>query len=488
MTSLFDLPFEDEPDPEPEPAPEPPRVPERPAGSAEILSVSQLTADLRNVIEAQFPRAAVEGELSNCRSWNGQLYFTLKDASAQLRVVMFRTAVRLLRFKPEDGQHVVARGRISVYEPKGEYQLICERLEPHGLGALQLAFDQLKRRLAAEGLFDESRKRPLPALPRKIGVITSLDAAALRDILTVLRARHPHAHVVIRPARVQGDGAAQDIARALAAIGRVPGLDVVVVGRGGGSIEDLWAFNEEVVARAIVRCPVPVISAVGHETDFTIADFAADVRAATPSAAAALVASRYEEVCGRLLRQRERLRSALGSRVLRLRGRVQRLESAPALAGWPGRLAMRGRHVAETTHALQRAVRGSLDRAARRLAGLHNRLEARDLRRRVGLARGRLMQADGRSRAAMIHVQHRRQAQLAALAGRLDSLSPLAVLGRGYALCWDADAQTLVRDAAALGPGDRVRVVVSRGAFEASVTRIEAVTGEAGTPNDRPER
>ena len=476
MTTLFDLPFEPEPDPEPGPEPAPAPPPARGA-PPDVLSVSALTADLRHVLESQFARVAVEGELSNCRIWNGLLYFTLKDASAQLRAVMFRTAVRLLRFKPEDGQHVVARGRVSVYEPKGECQLICERLEPHGLGALQLAFDQLKTRLAAEGLFDERRKRPLPALPRKVGVVTSLDAAALRDILTVLRARHPHAHVVIRPARVQGDGAARDLARALAAIARVPGLDVVIIGRGGGSIEDLWAFNEEVLARAIVGCPVPVIAAVGHETDFTIADFAADVRAATPSAAAALVAARYEDVCARLDRQRQRLGAALGSRVLRLRGRVQRLESAAALAGWPGRLAMRGRHVAETIHALQRAVRLPLDRAARRLAGLQTRLEARDLRRRVGASRGRLIETGGRLRAAMRRGQHHRLAHFGELAGRLDSLSPLAVLGRGYALCWDAASETLVRDAGALAAGDRVRVVVSRGAFEAAVTRTEPPDG-----------
>jgi exodeoxyribonuclease VII large subunit len=492
MTTLFDLPFEEEPEREPEPPPaetRPAAAAAERAGSREaILSVSELTADLRNVLESQFVRVAVEGELSNCRPWNGLLYFTLKDAGAQLRVVMFRTAVRLLRFKPEDGQHVVARGRISVYEPKGEYQLLCERLEPHGLGALQLAFDQLKRRLAAEGLFDEARKRPLPALPRKVGVITSLDAAALRDVLTVLRARHPHAHVIVRPARVQGEGAAHDLARALRAIARVPGLDVVIIGRGGGSIEDLWAFNEEVLARAIVACPVPVISAVGHETDFTIADFAADLRAPTPSAGAALVASRYEEVCGRLERQRNRLAAALGGRVLRMRTRVQRLASAPALAGWPGRLAMRARHVAETTHALQRAVRIPRERAARRLAALHQRLEARDLRRRVGAARVRLHESGARAAAAIRRRQHREVAHLGALAARLDTLSPLAVLGRGYALCWDAESRTLVRDAASLDAGDRVRVVLSRGAFEAAVTSTEPGTRnpEPGTWNPEP--
>src|SRR2546423_317201 len=208
---------------------------------------------------------------------------------------------------------LVARGRISVYEPKGEYQLVCEHLEPHGLGALQLAFDQLKKRLQDEGLFDAARKRPLPALPRRIGIVTSLDGAAIRDIVKVLRRRY--AHLVIRPARVQGEGAALDLARGIRAIGRVKGVDVLIVGRGGGSIEDLWAFNEEIVARAIAASPIPVISAVGHQTDVTIADFVADVRAPTPSAAAELVVARKDEFCGRIDRLEDRLRAAARGRV-----------------------------------------------------------------------------------------------------------------------------------------------------------------------------
>jgi exodeoxyribonuclease VII large subunit len=253
MTSLFDLPFE-EPEPEPEaeapllvPAAEPARTP--PSG---VLTVSQLTSDIRHLLESEFARVTVEGEISNCRPWTtGHVYFTLKDAGAQIRAVMFRSAARGLKFRLEDGQRVIARGRIGVYDVKGEYQIVCDRLEPTGAGALQVAFDQLKRRLEAEGLFATARKRPLPFLPRKIGIVTSLDGAAVRDIVTVLHARYSNAHVVIRPARVQGDGAAADVARGLAAIARVPGVDVVIVGRGGGSIEDLWAFNEEVVARAI---------------------------------------------------------------------------------------------------------------------------------------------------------------------------------------------------------------------------------------------
>src|SRR4029078_12817447 len=263
--------------------------------------------------------------------WNtGHLYFTLKDPGAQIKAVMFRSAVRTLKFKPEDGLHVLARGRVSVYDPKGEYQIVCEQIEPHGLGALQLAFDQLKRRLQAEGLCDAARKRPLPSLPRKIGIVTSLDGAAIRDIIKVLARRYPTAPLVIRPTRVQGEGAAADVARGLAAIVKVPGSDVVIVGRGGGSVEDLWAFNEEIVARAIVASPVPVISAVGHEADVTIADFAADVRAPTPSAAAEIVVARKEDFCSHIERLGERLTGAIRASIARLDSRVHQLNRRPA--------------------------------------------------------------------------------------------------------------------------------------------------------------
>ena len=241
---MFDLPLE-----EPSEGPEEERHTPPPPPVRRILTVAELTGRIRTLLEERFVEIWVEGELSNCRVWNtGHMYFTLKDATAQIKGVMFRSALLRLRFKPQDGLRVVARGRVSVYDPKGEYQIICEHLEPEGLGALQLAFDQLRERLTAEGLFDPRRKRALPALPRKIGIVTSLDGAAVRDIINVLRRRHANVHLVIRPTRVQGEGAALDIARGLAAIARVRGVEVVIVGRGGGSIEDLWAFNEEVVA------------------------------------------------------------------------------------------------------------------------------------------------------------------------------------------------------------------------------------------------
>src|SRR6185436_12335820 len=314
----------------------------------------------------------------------GHLYFTLKDSTSQLRGLMFRSALRYLRFKPTDGLRVVARGRISVYEPKGEYQIVCEHLEPEGLGALQLAYDQLKGRLAKEGLFDERRKRSLPALPRKIGVVTSLEGAAIRDIVKVLGRRYANAHIIIRPTRVQGEGAALDIARGVAAIGRVGGVDVVIVGRGGGSIEDLWAFNEEVVARAIAGCPVPTISAVGHETDVTIADFVADLRAPTPSAAAEMVVSRKDDFCTHIDRLEQRVNAALAARLHRAEARLRWLEARPSFGGFRARLAMRGRHAADLDHELQRAIRARLASRERSYQRLRLTFESFDLRRRMG--------------------------------------------------------------------------------------------------------
>ncbi|MGE0865987.1 MAG: exodeoxyribonuclease VII large subunit, partial [Vicinamibacterales bacterium] len=261
-----------------------------------VLTVSELSATIRDTLENKFQNVWVEGEISNARLWNtGHLYFTLKDSTSQIKAVIFRGSLRYLKFKPEDGLRVVARGKISVYDVKGEYQLICEHMEPQGFGPLQVAFEQLKKKLAAEGLFEPARKRPLPALPRRIGLVTSIDGAALRDMVRVLRRRYPNAHLVISPTRVQGEGAAGEVARAIKLVARVSHVDVIIVGRGGGSLEDLWAFNEEVVARAIVASPVPVIAGVGHETDVTIADFVADLRAATPSAAAELVVRRKDE-------------------------------------------------------------------------------------------------------------------------------------------------------------------------------------------------
>jgi exodeoxyribonuclease VII large subunit len=439
-----------------------------------ILTVTELTVRVRDLLETAFLEVWVEGELSNCRVWNtGHLYFTLKDSATQIRAVIFRSALRYLKFKPADGLRVVARGRLSVYEPKGEYQLVCEHLEPQGLGALQLAFDQLKQRLQREGLFDQARKRPLPSLPRKIGVVTSLDGAAIHDIVKVLRRRYVNAHVIIRPTRVQGEGAAGEVARGLRAIGRVPGVDVVIVGRGGGSIEDLWAFNEEVVARAIALSPIPVISAVGHESDITIADLVADLRAPTPSAAAELVVAAKDDFCSRIDRLEDRLRAATYSRIQGLSRRVHAIAGRPALSGYPGRVAMRGRHAAELAHAASRLVGSAIVARDRRLQQLERQLATFDVGRRLAAIRTRLVGADGRLRSAMSRRQHRVTAHLSNRVGRLESLSPLAVLARGYAVCWTGDRTRLVRTTSDVGVGDRVRVTLANGELGCEVRAIE---------------
>jgi exodeoxyribonuclease VII large subunit len=464
MSTLFDLPFEDDEPPPPAEAAAP-AVPER-----RILTVAELNTRIRTLLEERFFEVWVEGELSNCKVWNnGHMYFTLKDSNAQIRGVMFRGSLRFLRFKPHDGLRVVARGRITAYEPKGEYQILCEHLEPEGLGALQLAFDQLKERLAKEGLFDARRKRPLPTLPRKIGVVTSLDGAAVRDIIKVLRRRHATTSVLIRPAKVQGEGAAAEVADGIRAIGRVAGVDVVIVGRGGGSAEDLWAFNEEPIARAIAACPVPVVTAVGHETDFTIADFVADLRAPTPSAAAEMVIAPKDEFCARIDRLRDRLHTRMRVDLQRRRVLLHTLERRRGLAGWPTRVALRSRHIAELSHQLHGAMTAMLSRRSRDLRMLSKRVEAHDMRRRLVAVRGRLDGASTRLETAMQRRRERAQARLTTLAARLESLSPLAVLARGYAVCWNDQRTMVIRSAAGVQAGDRVRVTLHEGELRCEV-------------------
>lgn len=432
------------------------------------LSVSEVTGALRAVIEGAFGAVAVEGEISNCRQWSsGHLYFTLKDDRAQLRAVMFRTTVRQLRFTPEDGLRVVARGRIGVYDAKGEYQLICDALEPHGLGALQAAFEQLKRRLQAEGLFDAARKRPLPTLPRRIGLVTSLDGAALRDILRVLATRHANARVIIRAAHVQGDGAADDLRRALAAVTAAPEVDVVIIGRGGGSAEDLWAFNDERLARAIAASPVPVISAVGHEIDFTIADFVADVRAATPSNAAEIVIDRADNFRARIDRAERRLRSVMEIGLTRRQHTTGRLDAR--LAQWPASVMLRDRDVRQLARRAERAVNTRISRHAQRFDAWRRRLESRDVRRVVSALRLRLVAADRRVREAVLRQQHDARAVSATLAARLDALSPLGVLARGYAVCWNAARTSIIRSSAAVAAGDHVHVTLAEGELTCEV-------------------
>jgi exodeoxyribonuclease VII large subunit len=461
VNDLFDLPFDET------------VVPSEPV--RHVVTVSELTADVRLLLESKYKETWVEGEISNARVWKtGHLYFTLKDANAQLKAVMFRSTLRHQRFRPDDGQHVIARGQLSVYEPKGEYQIVCQHLEPHGLGALQLAFNQLKQRLNEEGLFDTTRKRSLPPLPRKIGIVTSLDGAVVRDIIKVLRRRHPNIHLVISPTRVQGDSAASEIVLGIQHLFQISGIDVIIVARGGGSIEDLWAFNEEQVARAIAAAPVPVISAVGHETDYTISDFVADLRAATPSAAAELVIARKDEIETRIIRLTERLRETVRGNLQRRRAAVHSLQTRPGLSGWPTRVAMRGRQIDELAYRLSQSTRDRIiGRQRQRLHELRLQLEGLDLGRQLGIIRNRLLKGRGALVSAMRENHRKHDSCLRVAASRLGSLSPLAVLARGYAVCWNADRSSIIRDATKVAPGQDIHITLHHGSLECEIKKAK---------------
>jgi exodeoxyribonuclease VII large subunit len=473
MPSLFDLPFEDQPaGPEPDAPPATPGTEDAPARrDREVYTVTDLAAAIRGRLERDFFEIWVEGEISNCKRWSstGHVYFTLKDDRAQLKAVIFRSSLRFLRFQPEDGQHVVARGRVTVYEPRGECQLVCEHLEPKGLGARQLAFEQLKRRLEAEGLFAPARKRTLPLLPQTIGIVTSLDGAAIKDIIKVVTRRHAGLRLIVCPCRVQGDGAAAEIAQAIRRLVRLGSIDVIIVGRGGGSIEDLWAFNDEIVARAIAACPIPIVSGVGHETDFTIADFVADVRAATPSNAAEIVVARKDELRRQITHLARRLAAGLRDRVARGRAAVHGHATRRGLVTVRTRVANRGRQVAELGHALRASMRTRLDRSARHVRDLDRRLDAADQRRRLAQLGTRLGAAEARLGSGLRAALHRREVRLGSLAGRLENLSPLTVLARGYAVAFAGDGRTILRDAAHVRPGDDIRVRLERGALDCRV-------------------
>jgi exodeoxyribonuclease VII large subunit len=422
-----------------------------------VLSVSELTRRLQEVLEERFPAVWVEGEISNYRVYgSGHAYFTLKDAESQIRAVLFRNRGRRIKFEPADGLHVMAFGSIEVYPQRGEYQMVIELLEPKGLGALQLAFEQLKARLQAEGLFEPARKRELPRFPRKIGVVTSPSGAAIRDILRVIGRRFGDLHIVIAPCRVQGDGAAEEIAQGLRDLNALGGVDVIIVGRGGGSLEDLWAFNEEAVARAIAASKVPVVSAVGHEVDFTIADFVADLRAPTPSAAAELVV---------------REKQAVVDSLAQLRARLERFAARP--------LRDLERRVDELTARLRREMRNEVGRAHHRVVLATRALRASDPVARLAGDRHRLENLQSR----MITLLHRRRdrahAALRTAVGRLDSLSPLAVLGRGYSLT-RTPAGDIVHSPAQVRVGDAIRVLLQRGSLDARVT-------ETREQDDRPQ-
>jgi exodeoxyribonuclease VII large subunit len=438
------------------------------------LSVSELTDRVQGVLETEFLDVWVEGEISNLkRASSGHVYFSLKDDRAQIRAVVWKTDARLLRFRPQDGMHVLARGGLRVYPPRGEYQISVQVLEPLGKGSLAQAFEELKEKLEKEGLFEPARKRSLPVLPRRIGVVTSPTGAVIRDILRVLHRRYSNLEVLLYPARVQGEGAAGEIVQGIRALNRLGGLDVLILARGGGSLEDLWAFNEEAVARTIASSRIPTISAVGHETDFTIADFVADVRAPTPSAAAERVVQAKEELRARISGAEKRLHTALSLGLTRTRARLEAAAAHRVFAAEQGRLRVRAQRVDELVRRGQRALVRRLERAGESARRLRERLEAFRWDRQLAARRERAARRSDRLGALFREGLVRRRAGLARLAGRLEGLSPLAVLGRGYALVWDEAAGVLLRDAAETTEGRPLRIRLHRGAIRATVESRE---------------
>ncbi|MEE9234505.1 MAG: exodeoxyribonuclease VII large subunit [Candidatus Acidoferrales bacterium] len=425
-------------------------VPER-----KVWTVSELTAQVRDLLERAFRELWVQGEVSNFRvSPYGHYYFTLKDNAAQLRCFVNRKDTRFLRLRPEDGLEVTLRGSLSVYEQRGEYQIVVNYLEPVGLGALQLAFDQLKARLQAEGFFAAARKKPLPMLPQRIGLVTSPRGAAIADIIRILRRRYENLHLLLYPVRVQGEGAAEEIVEALRYFNRAKTVEVIILARGGGSLEDLWAFNEEVVARAMAASKIPILTGVGHETDFTIADFVADLRAPTPSAAAELVIKSKEEMKERLRGLETKLAQQARYRVLHARQRLTQLLAARGWRRLEGIVRERAQYADELASHLRQALRELVVEARQQWAVAAAHLASFHLRGAV----------------------ERERLRLRALAGQLNQLSPMNVLERGYAIVFD-DQGKIVKSAAAVRVGDPLAIQLARGRLHAEVKKKEKGEG-----------
>ena len=447
-----------------------------------VWTVRALVSAVRSHIEREYSDCWVEGEISNLRiPDSGHLYFTLKEENAQIRVVMFRSSAKLLRFRPENGLHVTVRGRITVYEDRGELQISAEFMEPKGAGALQLAFEQLKARLQAEGLFEASRKKPIPPLPQRIGIITSPQGAALRDILNILARRHHSANVLIYPAQVQGDSAPGEVMAGLRCfhqelrhqdLRRGGAVEVIIIARGGGSAEDLAAFNHEGLARAVADSKIPVISAIGHETDFTIVDFVADLRAPTPSAAAELVIRSRQEIEAQAEDLYRRLEHAVRYRLLMARQELSERAQYGAFARMMDGIHRRQQKLDEQRFRLEKAERQLLERCHRRSESVSAAVRHYDARRRLAAVRQRLEAQVGNLAAATHTRLLQSHGALDRQTASLEALSPVAILNRGYALVFDAKGR-LVKDAARLKAGDELLARLARGRVRARVTGTE---------------
>ncbi|HXS78081.1 MAG TPA: exodeoxyribonuclease VII large subunit [Terracidiphilus sp.] len=441
-----------------------------------IWPVRELVSQVCEQVEHEYGDIWVEGEISNCRpAPSGHLYFTLKDAEAQLPVVLFRRQALLLRFKPADGLHVLVRGRVSVYAQRGQLQLVGEAIEPVGAGSLQLAFEQLKEKLKAEGLFDAARKRPLPAFPRTVGIVTSPTGAVIRDFLNIAGRRHAGLNVVVCPAAVQGEQAVLEVEVALANLNASGLVDVIVVARGGGSTEDLAAFNSERVARAIVASRLPVVSAVGHETDFTIADFVADLRAPTPSTAAELITEAQHRVAERVENQVTRLERAARFQVLNARQRLDSVGVDRAERRIATNLHRMSQRLDDLEFRMEASVSGSIRTRQREVAELAADVLHHEPRQLLARARERLGVSQTRIERSVERTIRRSSARVDALDARLRSLSPLAVLERGYALVINENG-VLIRSALQVAQGERIRTRLSDGEFDSTVDEVRGTS------------
>jgi exodeoxyribonuclease VII large subunit len=446
---------------------------EEPARIRRIWPVRDLVAQVRELVEQGFGDVWVEGEISNFRpAPSGHIYFTLKDADAQLPVVLFRRQALLLRFRPEDGLHVLVRGRASVYEQRGQLQLVAETMEPVGAGSLQLAFEQLKERLKAEGLFDAERKRPLPAFPRTVGIVTSPTGAVIRDFLNIVSRRHSGLNVLLFPVSVQGESAPAEIEAAIAELNVSKLADLIVLARGGGSLEDLAAFNSERVARAIASSGLPVVSAVGHETDFTIADFVADLRAPTPSAAAELITAAQHMIAERLAEQSNRLDRAVRFQLLHARRSLADLPADRVESRVAALLYRLGQRLDDAALRLDAAMTGQLHTGQKQAAELGAKILHHDPRRNLAHAREQLAHIRARLDRSIERFMQNASARMGAFDARLHSLSPLAVLDRGYALVLSSDG-ALIRSATQVAQGETVTTRLADGRFTSRVETTE---------------
>lgn len=454
---------------------------EEPRPARRIWPVRELVGQIRELVEREYVDVWVEGEISNFRpAPSGHVYFTLKDADAQLPIVLFRRQAVLLRFRPEDGLHVLVRGRISIYEQRGQLQLVAETMEPVGAGSLQLAFEQLKERLKAEGLFESSRKRPLPQFPRTVGIVTSPTGAVIRDFLNVIGRRHSGLNVLLYPVSVQGDAAPAEIVRAIADLNASASsqVDLIVLARGGGSLEDLAAFNSEQVARAIASSSLPVVSAIGHETDFTIADFVADLRAPTPSAAAELVTATQHRIAEHVATQEHRLERGMRLRLLQAQQCLSALRVDRAESRVTTFLHRSAQRLDDLTFRLESAVTTSLRDRRARVDALAAGCLRHDPRQSIAEARMRLVNLHTRLDRSFDRILKRAAFRLGSLDARLRALSPLSVLDRGYALVFAADG-AIVRNASQLASGDIVNTRLAEGSF---TSRVESNGAESATP------